>query len=160
MIDAASVRAAVSRVVDPELPELTIEDLGILRDVCVDGRGHVEVDITPTYSGCPATGVIRRDVERALRDRGVTDAEVRVVLSPAWTTDWITERGRAALLRAGIAPPAPAGGASRPLAAVAVACPRCASESTQETSRFGSAPCRALRRCTACSEPFDHVKPH
>lgn len=160
MIDVASVRAAAARVVDPELPELTIDGLGILRDVRVDGRGHVEVDITPTYSGCPATAVIRRDVERALRERGVVDAEVRVVLSPAWTTDWITDSGRAALLRAGIAPPAPATGTSRSLTAVPVACPRCASETTVETSRFGSAPCRALRRCTACSEPFDHVKPH
>ena len=161
MIDAASVRAAVAGVPDPEIPTLTIEDLGILRDVRVDERGHVEVDLTPTYSGCPATEVIRRDVEHALAAHGVRDATVRTVLSPAWTTDWISPAGRRKLERTGIAPPAHIGTAQAlPLRALAVRCPQCGSEHTTELSRFGSTPCKALRRCGDCREPFDHFKPH
>jgi ring-1,2-phenylacetyl-CoA epoxidase subunit PaaD len=156
VIDAAAVRAVVAEVLDPEVPVLTIDDLGILRDVRVDAGGHVDVDITPTYSGCPAMEVIRGDVERALRDHGIDDATVRMVLSPAWTTDWMSDEGRRKLHEYGIAPPAPVGA----LRTIAVACPQCGSAHTGEISRFGSTPCKALRRCGACREPFDHFKPH
>lgn len=154
MIDAVAVRAAVAAVVDPEIPVLTIDDLGILRDVRVDERGRVEVDITPTYSGCPATEVIRRDVEAALRDSGVENVSVRMVLSPAWTTDWMSDEGRRKLHAYGIAPPAKTG-----LRALPVRCPQCGSTHTSEMSHFGSTPCKALRRCGVCREPFDHFKP-
>lgn len=154
MRDAASVRAAVAAVVDPEIPVLTIEDLGILRDVRVDSQGRVEVDITPTYFGCPATEVIRRDVESTLQELGVQDADVRMVLSPAWTTDWMSDEGRRKLQAYGVAPPARVG-----LREVPVRCPQCGSSHTSELSHFGSTPCKALRGCGACREPFDHFKP-
>ena len=156
MIDRAAARAAVAAVVDPEIPVLTIDDLGILRDVRVDGD-RVEVDLTPTYSGCPATEVIRRDVESALRAHGVEDASVRLVLSPAWTTDWMSEEGRRKLHAYGIAPPGPAEHAR--VRALPVRCPQCGSAHTSELSHFGSTPCKALRRCAGCLEPFDHFKP-
>jgi ring-1,2-phenylacetyl-CoA epoxidase subunit PaaD len=157
VIDVAAVRAAVAAVTDPEIPVLTIEDLGILRDVRVDA-GRVEVDLTPTYSGCPATEVIRRDVESALREHGVEDARVRMVLSPAWTTDWMSEEGRRKLHAYGIAaPPQPVGQGSMRL--LPVSCPQCGSSHTSELSRFGSTLCKALRRCGDCREPFDHFKP-
>jgi ring-1,2-phenylacetyl-CoA epoxidase subunit PaaD len=146
---------AVAAVVDPEIRVTTIADLGILRDVSVDG-GHVTVTITPTYSGCPAMDLIRGDIRRALDRAGYADAEVRTVLSPAWTTDWITAAGRDKLAAAGIAPPRPAAG---PVALrLAVKCPRCGSLDTSELSRFGSTACKALWRCNACREPFDQVK--
>jgi ring-1,2-phenylacetyl-CoA epoxidase subunit PaaD len=141
-------------IVDPEIRVVTIEELGILRGVDEDG-GQVVVTITPTYSGCPAMDVIRADLTRALGRAGYADAEVRTVLRPPWTTDMITESGRAKLAAAGIAPPAPGG----PVAVrLSVACPRCGSPDTQELSRFGSTACKALWRCRACGEPFDHVK--
>lgn len=159
-LTAADVRAVVAGVPDPELPVVTIHDLGILRDVRIeDGRAVVE--ITPTYSGCPAMESIRSDVRARLAERGVADAEVVTVLAPAWTTDWITPEGREALRRHGIAPPGPAGppGRSRPVAlTLSVRCPRCGSPDTRELSRFGSTACKALWACTACGEPFDHVK--
>ncbi|TDC57075.1 phenylacetate-CoA oxygenase subunit PaaJ [Jiangella ureilytica] len=152
------VRAAVAAVPDPELPVVTIEQLGILRDVRVDATGRVTVDITPTYSGCPAMDAIRADVEAALAGAGVDGAEVRLVLAPAWTTDWITAEGRAALEEYGIAPPGPARGTVTALA-LSVRCPHCGSPDTRELSRFGSTACKALWVCRACQEPFDHVKP-
>jgi len=145
-------------VPDPELPVLTIADLGVLRDVAVMGEGTVEVTITPTYSGCPAMDVIRQDVEAALAEAGFAEVRVRTALAPAWTTDWISERGRAALQEYGIAPPARRG--SGPVAlTLAVRCPRCGSLETREISRFGSTACKALWQCRSCAEPFDHVKP-
>jgi ring-1,2-phenylacetyl-CoA epoxidase subunit PaaD len=161
-------RAAVASVVDPEIRVVTIEELGILRDVREEpGGGRVTVTITPTYSGCPAMDVIRADIRAALRAAGHADAEVVTALHPAWTTDDITESGRAKLAEAGIAPPGPAGpgaGAGRvgPHAPVRVAltvrCPRCGSAHTEEISRFGSTACKALWRCRACAEPFEHIK--
>jgi ring-1,2-phenylacetyl-CoA epoxidase subunit PaaD len=147
-------------VVDPELRVVTIEELGILRGVEKD-HDRVVVTVTPTYSGCPAMDVIRADLTRALAGAGYPGAEIRTVLRPPWTTDMITERGRAKLAAAGIAPPtgtaALAGG---PVALrLSVACPRCGSLDTQELARFGSTACKALWRCRACGEPFDHVKP-
>lgn len=153
---AAEVREVVAAVPDPELPVITIADLGVLRDVTVHEDGHVLVEITPTYSGCPAMDAIRADILDRLREHGWTDAEVRLVLAPAWTTDWITPAGREALREFGIAPPGPRGGAV-PLT-LTVRCPRCGSPDTREVSRFGSTACKSLWTCRACLEPFDHVK--
>ncbi len=157
MPTAAEVREVVARVPDPELPVISIEDLGILRNVRVEPDGHVVVEITPTYSGCPAMDAIRADVLERLRAQGWDDAEVRMVLSPAWTTDWITPAGREALREYGIAPPGPRGEGPVPLA-LTVRCPRCGSPDTTEVSRFGSTACKSLWTCRACLEPFDHVK--
>jgi ring-1,2-phenylacetyl-CoA epoxidase subunit PaaD len=143
----------VASIVDPELRVVTIEELGILRTVEVDGS-KVAVTITPTYSGCPAMDVIRADITRALASAGYDDVEIRTVLSPAWTTDWINGSGRAKLSAAGIAPP----GTSLVRLRLTVACPRCGSPDTEELSRFSSTACQALWRCRACSEPFDHIK--
>ena len=151
----AAARAVVAAVPDPELPVVTIEDLGVLRDVRVADSGHVVVEITPTYSGCPAMDAIRDDILARLREHGHHDAEVRRVLAPAWTTDWITARGRTALREHGIAPPHPAGPVPLTLS---VRCPRCGSPETREVSRFGSTACKSLWTCRACLEPFDHVK--
>jgi len=148
----SAVREALAEVTDPELPVLTIEDLGVLRGVTVDEDGRVEVTITPTYSGCPAMDVIRDDVERALARHGWEGAVVRTVLSPAWTTDWMSDEGRRKLAEFGVAPPGP-------VAVDFVRCPRCGSAETRVVSRFGSTPCKALRACRRCLEPFDHFKP-
>ncbi|MEW6474236.1 MAG: 1,2-phenylacetyl-CoA epoxidase subunit PaaD [Actinomycetota bacterium] len=157
-VDVGTVRAAVAAVPDPEIPVLTIEDLGILRDLTVTGDGRVEVTLTPTYSGCPATEAIRSEVERVLAEHGFADAAVRTVLAPAWTTDWISDEGRRKLAAFGIAPPGRCGGA--PVAPVElVRCPQCGSADTRLLSRFGSTACKALRVCNRCREPFDHFKP-
>jgi ring-1,2-phenylacetyl-CoA epoxidase subunit PaaD len=148
--------AAAACVVDPEIPVLTIADLGVLRDVRVDD-GTVEVIITPTYSGCPAMNVIEFELALALERAGFAQSRITTVRSPAWTTDWMTEVGKAKLRAYGIAPPAQAGhralfGEER------VACPRCASDNTERISEFGSTACKALWRCRACAEPFDYFK--
>lgn len=160
-VSAAAVAAGVT---DPELPMLTLADLGILRDVREEA-GRVVVTVTPTYSGCPALRTMREDLGAALRAAGYPDVEVRTVLSPAWTTDWITAAGRAKLAAAGISPPgaAPrraAGPVPLTLEAVrpAVVCPRCGHRDTEELAAFGATACRSLRRCPACREPFEHVK--
>ena len=133
-----SARDVVSTVVDPEMRVVTIDDLGILRDVTEDHRGHVTVTITPTYSGCPAMDVIRGDIRRALAGAGYPDSTVVTRLQPAWTTDLISEAGRRKLAAAGIAPPHRAGGAvALPRPVVAVTCPRCGSVDTEELARFG-----------------------
>jgi len=151
-------------VVDPELPMLTLADLGVLRGVEEDGDAVV-VAITPTYSGCPAMATMRDDLVRRLQEEGYDDVRVRVALDPPWTTDWITPRGRQALAEHGISPP----GVSTPAAVGpvpirlsptrrAVSCPRCASGDVALVSEFGSTACKAMYRCRACLEPFDHVK--
>ncbi len=142
---------AASAVVDPEIPVLTIADLGVLRDVTLAADGTVEVSITPTYSGCPAMGMIAVEVERALARAGMPGARVRTVLSPAWTTDWMSEDGRRKLREYGIAPPVRGG---------PVACPRCGSAETERLAEFGSTACKALWRCLSCREPFDRFKCH
>ena len=156
--------AVAATVTDPEMPMLTLEDLGVLRDVREDADGSVDVAITPTYSGCPAMATMRDDLVHRLRDAGYADVRVRVELSPAWSSDWITERGRAALAEHGISPP---GAAPRPSGPVALnllptrralACPRCGSSAVELTSEFGPTACKALYRCTDCLEPFEHVK--
>ena len=146
-----ALRDAVAEVADPELRVVTIEELGILRDVTVDGD-RATVTITPTYSGCPAMDVIRADIVAAARRAGF-HAEVRTVLSPAWSTDRISESGRAKLAAAGIAPPGPL------LLRISPRCPQCGSPDTQQLSRFGSTACKSLWRCRSCAEPFDAVKP-
>lgn len=141
----------VAEVRDPELRVLTIAELGILREV-TEEQGRVMVTITPTYSGCPALDVIRADIEAALRREGHEDVEIRTVLSPAWSTDWIAESGREKLAAAGIAPP------GRTRLSLSVRCPRCGAPDTEQLSRFGSTACKALWRCRACAEPFEAVK--
>jgi ring-1,2-phenylacetyl-CoA epoxidase subunit PaaD len=153
---ALAYRTAAA-VVDPEIPALTLEDLGVLRGV--ERRdGRVVVRLTPTYTGCPATLAIREAVETALVEVGIVDARVETVLSPAWTTDDITEQGRRKLKAFGIAPPNRAGGKRAPFGEEVVACPRCGSTDTAKISEFGSTACKALWRCHACAEPFDYFK--
>lgn len=151
---------AAAEVVDPEIPVLTIADLGVLREVReVDGT--VEVLITPTYSGCPAMNMIALEVEMALERAGLPRARVRTVLSPAWTTDWMTEEGRRKLRDYGIAPPGRTGGRRALFGEEeAVACPQCGSTRTERLAEFGSTSCKALWRCLACREPFDHFRCH
>lgn len=157
---AAAVAATVT---DPELPMLTLADLGVLRSVSESG-GRVVVAITPTYTGCPAMDTMRDDLEHALVSAGYPDVEIRTQLSPAWTSDWISASGRRKLAAAGIAPPGAAPRRSGPIpltlsAPVSrVLCPHCGSADTEEQSRFGATACKALRRCRACLEPFEHVK--
>ncbi|MFD6609899.1 1,2-phenylacetyl-CoA epoxidase subunit PaaD [Micromonospora chalcea] len=154
-----SARDAAAAVVDPEIRVITIDELGILRAVDEEpGTGRVVVTITPTYTGCPAMDVIREDIRRALTVAGHPDAEVRTVYHPAWSTDWISDAGRAKLAAAGIAPPAPRGDDTVVPLTLAVRCPRCGSPETTQISRFGSTACKALWRCRSCSEPFDHLK--
>lgn len=154
-----SVREVVAAVVDPEIRAVTIDELGILRDVTEDaGTGRVTVTITPTYTGCPAMDVIRADIRAALAAAGRPDSEVRTVFAPAWSTDWISESGRAKLAAAGIAPPSPAGRSGPVRLAIAVRCPLCGSPDTEQLSRFGSTACKSLWRCRSCREPFDHLK--
>ena len=164
MTVAVSPRDVVVGVPDPEMPQVTLGDLGIVRSVAHAGTG-VEVTITPTYSGCPAMGTIRADITAALRAAGYRDVTVRTALSPAWTTDWITEAGRAKLRAAGYSTPGPtprraAGPIPLVLAARPrrIACPVCGSSNTRLDSEFGATPCKALYRCLDCREPFDHVK--
>lgn len=150
----ADARAIAARVADPELPFITIEELGILRGVEVGDDGTVTVTVTPTYSGCPATEVIRDDIVAALHGAGYTGARVRTVLSPAWTTDDVTAEGRRKLEESGIAPPRPLEDmADRP-----VLCPRCRSSGNHVVYEFGSTACKALMVCDSCREPFDHFK--
>lgn len=138
----------LSGVADPEIPVLTIMDLGIVRDVNCDDA--VTVSLTPTYSGCPATEAIERSVVTALEERGVSDVRIKRVLSPPWTTDWISEEGRRKLRVYGIAPPERR---DRP-----IACPRCNSENTEIVSEFGSTACKASYKCVDCLEPFEYFK--
>jgi len=150
---------AAAGVTDPEIPVLTIEDLGVLREVDITQHG-VEVRITPTYSGCPAMGVIALEVELALARAGIAPARVVTVMAPAWTTDWLSEAGRAKLRAYGIAPP-PGQTSRRALFATEPAtCPRCASADTALLAEFGSTACKSLWQCRTCREPFDQFKCH
>ncbi len=164
MTTAVALRALLAQVHDPEIPVITIGDLGVLRDVQVDGD-RVVVTLTPTYSGCPAMGVMRADLVHALHRAGFPHVDVRTVLSPAWSTDWISAEGRRKLAAGGIAPPGAA--PERPAGPVPLrlgptqrtaACPLCGSADTEEISEFGATACKALRRCRSCLEPFEHVK--
>jgi ring-1,2-phenylacetyl-CoA epoxidase subunit PaaD len=152
--------AALARVPDPEIPVLSVIDLGIVRQVAVRADDVLEVGLSPTYSGCPASEVIRASVERALTDAGLQPLQIVKVLSPAWSSAWITPAGRAKLHAYGIAPPShPAAHPKQLLRGDRpIACPRCGSSDTECISEFGSTPCKALHRCHACLEPFDYFK--
>lgn len=160
-LSAQVVRALVAAVVDPEMPVLTIEDLGILRDVRIAGD-RVEVDITPTYSGCPALEAIRSDIQDALREHGWKEISVQTVLVPPWTSDWMSDAGKRKLREFGIMPPR----LSRPIQIVRLpkaqvqSCPQCQSSNVHELSRFSSTACKSLYRCNDCREPFEYFKPH
>jgi ring-1,2-phenylacetyl-CoA epoxidase subunit PaaD len=151
--------AAASNVVDPEIPVLTIADLGVLRGVRVCGD-TVEIEITPTYSGCPAMRVIKFEIEAELRRAGVHKFRIATVLSPAWTTDWLSADGRRKLAAYGIAPPAGKNSGRALFSADAVSCPRCGATETERVAEFGSTSCKALYRCRSCAEPFDYFKCH
>ena len=150
---------AVASVVDPEIPVLTIADLGVLREVTVSD-GDVEVAITPTYSGCPAMNMIALEIELALEREGFRRPKIRTVLSPAWTTDWMSEDGRRKLREYGIAPPLPSSSRRALFGVQEVACPQCGSKDTELISEFGSTSCKALWRCKSCREPFEYFKCH
>jgi ring-1,2-phenylacetyl-CoA epoxidase subunit PaaD len=169
----AAAWSVLEQVLDPEVPVLSVVELGIVRDVTVYG-GTVTVTVTPTYSGCPATEMIRDTIVAALRTAGAERVDVRVQLAPAWTTDWIAPAAADKLRRYGIAPPGPASGnvqgqdivlrympqgRASHQAAPALDCPRCGSSHTERLSAFGSTACKALYRCLACKEPFEHFKP-
>jgi ring-1,2-phenylacetyl-CoA epoxidase subunit PaaD len=158
-----SARAVAETVTDPELPMLTLAELGVLRDVS-ETAGHVEVTITPTYTGCPALDAMRDDLRARLADAGYADVRIRTALDPPWSSDWISPSGRRKLAAAGVSPPGPA--RRRPPGPIPltlgptrrVPCPRCGSADTVEVSRFGATACKSLRRCDACHEPFEHFK--
>jgi ring-1,2-phenylacetyl-CoA epoxidase subunit PaaD len=155
----AAVWRVLSDVADPEIPVLSIVDLGIVRYVQWGEDDELHVGLTPTYSGCPATDVIRSSVVRSLARAGYSSARVESVLSPPWTSDWLTAEARQKLTAFGIAPPAEAVSTPRRLfGEPIVVCPRCASDATERISEFGSTPCKAHYRCTACLEPFDLFK--
>ena len=139
----------IHTVHDPEIPVLTVIDLGVVKKVTVEGK-RVSINLTPTYSGCPATRIINLDIETALNDHGIKKVTLKRQLSPAWTTDWLSEKGKAKLENYGIAPPQTAGGPAQ--------CPRCKSAQVEKISQFGSTPCKAQWRCTDCLEPFDYFK--
>lgn len=153
----------LAHVPDPEIPVISVVDLGIIRDVSWDGETCL-VTITPTYSGCPAMSQISRDVIDMLQTRGVADVRINTQLSPPWTTDWLSEKGREALKGFGIAPPGERAvdisGITRRTDSLEVECPMCASLNTRAISHFGSTPCKALYRCNHCGEPFDYFKAH
>lgn len=163
---AERAREIAAQVPDPEMPMLTLADLGVLRTVDVDEDGVVTVVLTPTYSGCPAMAEMRAEVDRRLHEAGYAEVAIRTELQPAWTTDWITPAGRKALAEHGIAPPRPAPGkpASGPVPVLlsatspALTCPKCGSTDTEQLSRFAATSCRALWRCRACREPFEYFK--
>ena len=152
---------ALEAVCDPEIPVLSVVDLGVVRGVEVSG-GAAVVSITPTYSGCPAMAYIEMMVRDAVLGAGFDKAEVKTVLAPAWTTDWLSEAGREKLKAIGIAPPAEQSTSRKSLLGIdpVIACPRCGSEHTESLSQFGSTACKALYRCADCAEPFDYFKCH
>jgi ring-1,2-phenylacetyl-CoA epoxidase subunit PaaD len=153
--------AVLDGVPDPEVPAISVRELGIVRDVLASDGGGLEIVLTPTYSGCPATEVIADDVRKAIDDAGLGPARITLRRAPAWTTDWITAAGRHKLAAYGIAPPGPATAGEAPLRFVAprIACPRCGSRDTERLAAFGATACKALHRCLACREPFEHFKP-
>jgi ring-1,2-phenylacetyl-CoA epoxidase subunit PaaD len=152
------LRGLAGSVPDPELSVLTLAELGVLRGVHVPGPGKVRVELTPTYTGCPAVETMAADIERVLHDHGMPDVSVVTVLSPAWSTDDISAEGRRKLAESGTAPPRPHGADGPVPLSLSLRCPHCGSTETELLSRFSSTACKALRRCTACGEPFDHFK--
>ena len=148
-LSEAKIWDILDKVPDPEIPVISVVDLGVIRAVNVNGH-RVEVTVTPTYSGCPAMAVIAMDIDTALSSAGIGDVSIKTQIAPPWTTDWLSDKGRAQLEAYGIAPPREAGGPER--------CPLCKSAQVQKVSQFGSTPCKAQWRCAACLEPFDYFK--
>lgn len=148
----SQINQFLSEVTDPEIPVISIMDLGIVRDVKIE-NDQIEVIITPTYSGCPAMLEIERDIHNALKKQGINNFKITTVLSPAWTTEWMTESGKQKLKEYGIAPPNPSNPED-------IACPQCESQNTELLSQFGSTACKSLYRCKDCLEPFDYFKCH
>ena len=161
-IDLDHVRDLLEEVSDPEIPVLTITDLGIVRDVRLDDSGELEVVITPTYSGCPAMNMIEVNIRAVLQEAGYDPVTITTVLSPAWTTDWMSENGKNKLKAYGIAPPEPGNVDKHALFQEdkKVECPRCSSRNTEMIAQFGSTACKSLYRCLDCLEPFDYFKCH
>lgn len=161
MVTTETIHEILDTVQDPEVPVLSIIDLGVLRDVTINGN-QVEVVITPTYSGCPAMDMIRANIRMVLAEHGYKDVKVTTVLSPAWTTDWMSERGKEKLKAYGIAPPNPKQQVCHTslFAEEAIQCPHCNSYNTRRVSEFGSTACKSLYQCNACHEPFDYFKCH
>jgi ring-1,2-phenylacetyl-CoA epoxidase subunit PaaD len=157
--EAAEVWRWLEEVPDPEIPVISVVDLGIVRDVQW-ADGELVVTITPTYSGCPATQVIAEDIRAALAARGVDRLRLETKLAPAWTTDWLSEKGREKLNGYGIAPPAHKVIDASRILKPSIACPHCGSTHTSRLAAFASTPCKALYRCDDCREPFDYFKPH
>ncbi len=151
----SQLRAILASVPDPEIPALSVLDLGIVREI-----GAHAITITPTYTGCPATLAIEQSIRRALDEAGFAHVTIATTLSPPWSSDWISDEGREKLRAYGIAPPPKGAGASALKNCAPAECPRCGSHNTEELSRFGSTPCKALWRCKACAEPFDRFKCH
>lgn len=161
-ITLEELQTILAQVPDPEIPVLSIVDLGILRDIRID-NGHIGIFITPTYSGCPAMDIIRMQIRMALIQSGIENFTIHTVLSPAWTTDWMTREAKEKLESYGIAPPPPVPQVCHLdlfQSQEAIRCPRCHSFHTTLISQFGSTPCKALYRCEDCHEPFDHFKCH
>lgn len=157
---AERASAVLATVADPEIPVISVVDLGIVRSIHAEADGTLAVGVSPTYSGCPATAVIKADIRAALERAGFARVRVDDVLSPPWSSDWISEAGRRKLEEYGIAPPPRprAGRRAARDAGAAPCCPRCGSEDTELLSEFGSTPCKALHRCRSCLEPFDCFK--
>ncbi|MET8687510.1 1,2-phenylacetyl-CoA epoxidase subunit PaaD [Streptomyces sp. NPDC004732] len=154
----AELLALAGSVPDPELPVLTLAELGVVRGVRVLAPGKVDVELTPTYTGCPAIEAMSADIEQVLHEHGVADVAVRTVLSPAWSTDDISAEGRRKLAEFGIAPPRSHSADGPVPLSLSIRCPHCGSTDTELLSRFSSTACKALRRCASCREPFDHFK--
>ena len=162
MEEVKTIWSLLETVNDPEVPVLSVVDLGIIREVRIV-EGHPEIVLTPTYSGCPAMDMIRMNIRMVLLEQGYTDIKLTTVLSPAWTTDWMSEKGKEKLVAYGIAPPMPLQTVCHPglfHREEAIACPRCRSYHTTRISEFGSTACKALYRCEDCHEPFDYFKCH
>jgi len=149
----------LSEIVDPEIPVLTIEEIGMLRDVLITEKGY-EIILTPTYTGCPAMGIIEEDIERLLAEKGVGPVTVKLVYAPAWTTDWITDAAKEKMRKYGISPPEHSSCSQAFSVGSTVSCPKCGSADTQLVSRFGATACKALYKCNSCKEPFEHFKCH
>ena len=162
MVNSAEVMEILKIVSDPEIPVLTIEDLGILKGADVDEDGCVTVHITPTYTGCPAMDMITVNIKAALQEHNIQNVQVKLSLSPIWTTDWISEEGKTKLEEYGIAPPVELTTDDSFInnKAKTVCCPQCKSNDTEVLSLFGSTACKALYRCNSCKEPFDYFKCH
>jgi ring-1,2-phenylacetyl-CoA epoxidase subunit PaaD len=160
MLSAAQAWQVLEQVADPEIPVVSVCDLGIVREVLGDGAS-LTVVVTPTYSGCPAAELIQSEIRSALTAAGAAQVSVQTRLSPPWSTDWISPQGRTKLRAYGIVPPAPAADGAKPIRLVprSLECPRCGSRDTTRLSQFGSTACKALWRCEQCKEPFEHFKP-